>query len=747
MAEVLETDKKVQLLFDDILAHFSKAKEEDVMLVKKAFALAMEAHKGVNRKSGEPFICHPLEVAKIVIEEMGLGTKAVAAAMLHDVVEDSSYTIDDIRREFGDKIAIIVDGLTKITGAFNEHVSLQAENFRKILLAMVSDMRVILIKLADRLHNMRTLESLSREKQMRFAGETIYLYAPLAHRLGLYSIKTEMENLSLKYRFPEIYKELKNKMENKEQTRQYYINNFIQPLLPKLAENNFKVEIVRPKMSIYSIWFRMQQEHISFEEAYDLIRLDIIFAPIAGVPEKFQCWNIYSLITDFFMPKPEFIRDFVTKPKANGYEALHATFMGPNGKWVEIHIKTQRMHDIAERGIGAYFSYRRENPIEASEIDKWIDRVKEMLESPEEDALEFLDNFKLNLFSSEIMVFTPKGHLKVMSNDATVLDFAYEIHSEIGNKALAAKVNHRLVPLNYKLKGGDQVEILTSDKITAVYEWLDIVKTAKAKASIKKVLSSSIYNKIKKGQELLEQKLAELNIVADNELFKKLFPAYNVHNKYELYSKIGSGIISFKNLESIIRKEQRKKTIRYWKLQLSKSLNRKNQNAKDKKKPIMLTENIAEEEQKYKRATCCNPIPGDEVIGHSTPNEKIIIHKSNCPNAIKIMSRHANLIVPVTWTAHKIISFPVRIAIEGIDSFSVYNDITSTISNELNVKIRSIKIDSNEGIIFGAIDLYVHDTKDLNTLIMKIMKIKAIESVKRIDFSEEENYFERNDYF
>ncbi len=743
-------NKEVQEHFDQLLKVCSKTySESDLDVIREAFIFADHAHSDMKRRSGEPFIIHPISVARIVVAELHLGVESVASALLHDVVEDTSYTLDDIEERFGGKVRQIVDGLTKIAGVIEEDISIQAENFRKILLTMIDDPRVILIKLADRLHNMRTLQSLPRNKQIKISSETIYLFAPLAHRLGLYSIKTELENLSLKYRYPKVYEELKNKIEASEKTRNYYVNNFIEPVQDKLNQAGVRYKVVRRPKSIYSIWYIMQHENIPFEEVYDLIQINIVFEPQPDVPEKSQCWQVYSIITDVYMPKPEMIRDFVTKHKANGYEALHATCMGPNGKWVDVQIKTTRMNKIAERGLESYIDLPEGlTEQHESELNRWLNRVKEVLEAPEENALEFLDDFRLNLFSAEILVFTPKGHLKTLPQDATVLDFAYEIHSEVGDKAIAAKVNHKLVPLNHQLCSGDQVEILTSDSNRISYEWLDYVKTAKARSIVKKALKSDIKSKAEKGQKMLEEKLGQMNLQLNPRVYKKIFQQYGISSKDELFGRIGSGLINMDELGKVLKKKNKSKFVRYWNLQFAKSVTRskkgsrvqniKEVNIENKGKGIKTNRITEGYEPVYQLAPCCKPIPGDEIMGYATQKDKVAIHKTSCPNAVKVMSNHANLIVPVKWTAQKLMSYLVRIAINGIDQFNIYNDITTIISRDLRVQIGAVNLDSHDGIIEGTLDLYVHNTQDLNNLIMNIIKIKGIENVKRVEYTDEE---------
>ena len=743
MTTALSTvDIEIKQAFDDLLANCTRCNQKgDRTLIRKAFKIALDAHKGMTRKSGDPYILHPISVAKIVAREMGLGAKSVSCALLHDVVEDTDYTIDDIENMFGKKIASIIDGLTKISGVFDSNSTPQVENFRKMLLTLSDDMRVILIKLADRLHNMRTLDSLPPHKQMTIASETIYLYAPLAHRLGFYAIKTELEDLSLKYRYPQVYEELEEKVKINEKSQQKFIKEFARPIITQLDKNSITHDISGRHKSIYSIWHKMQTKNVPFEEIYDLIAIRIIFDPLPKIPEKTQCWNIYSMITDIYMPKPERIRDWVSTPKANGYEALHATVMGPRGKWVEVQIRSRRMDEIAEKGFAAHWKYKDDNTQE-SELDKWIKKIRDLMESPHSDALEFLDDFKMNLFASEIFIFTPKGDIKTLPAESTALDFAYEIHSEIGHKAIGAKVNHKLVPLNYKLQSGDQVEIITSDKTHSRREWLNKVVTAKAKSAIKSLIKAETKDRIQKGKKMLEEELLLLNLKPSSRIFKKLLPGYEVTSKDELYSKIGTGIIELKNLKKILKKNTKNKWIRYWQIQFSKSTQRNKKpgpagkaSKTDYRSPVLLKENIEEEQPEYTIAKCCSPIPGDDVIGYKDNdiNSKVIIHRKKCPNAIKLLSSHKELIVPVKWTTHKVLSFLVKIAITGIDHFGIYNDITTVISKQLNVNIRTINLASHDGIWEGTIDLYVHDTKDVNNLIMNISKIKGVESVTRVE--------------
>ena len=717
--------------------------KENRKLIRKAFNLANIAHNEMRRRTGEPYIIHPIEVAKIVAGEIGLGTRSVVCALLHDVVEDTDYSLEDIKGMFGDKIASITDGLTKISGIFDQKSSLQAENFRKMLLTLSDDVRVILIKLADRLHNMRTLSALPRNKQIKIAGETLFLYAPLAHRLGLYAIKTELEDLSFKYEHPALYDDISQKLKDSKRKRDRYINKFSLPIINKLTELNFNYEISGRTKSVYSIWNKMQNKDVPFEEVYDIFAIRIVFEPNPEISENIQCWNIYTLITGIYQPNPYRLRDWVSIPRANGYEALHTTVMGPEGRWIEVQIRTNRMDEIAERGYAAHWKYKGDKSDEG-ELDRWIKKIREMLESPESNALEFLDEFKMNLFSSEIFVFTPKGQLKRLPKFATALDLAYEIHTEIGNKAIGAKVNRKLVSLDHVLNSGDQVEILTSDKQQPQHEWLEYAITAKAKSSIKNSLKEERKSSIEKGKIILDYKFQEMNIIPNSSTFRKLLSGYKVSSKDELYCNMGRDIIKLDNIKKIITKKSRNKLIRYWQLrftrtttQMSKKIWKKDYSirpkyqAVDKNKPFILDENI--DEINYTIAKCCNPIPGDDVMGYINPNEAIVIHKTKCPNAIKLMSSFGDNIVTAEWTTHKILSFLATIKLQGIDRLGIVNNVTNIISKELNVNMRAISFDSHNGIFEGTIDLYIHNTQDLNNLMLNLKKIKGIDSVVRVE--------------
>lgn len=742
----LQTEEEKQLIearYKDMLKSSSKTlTADDLALIDKAFNLANEAHMGVRRKSGEPYILHPIAVAKIVTSEIGLGTKSIVCSLLHDVVEDTDYTIEDMERLFGKKIASIIDGLTKIsTDVFDANSSKQAENFRKIILTLADDIRVILIKLADRLHNMRTLDSMPPAKQKKIASETIYLYAPLAHRLGLYAIKTELEDLSLKYRDPLIYKEINDKINSNEKRRIQQINHFSLPIIEKLEQNEIKFEINGRPKSIYSIWKKMQSKNVSFEEIYDLLAIRIIFDPYPQIPEKTQCWNIYSIITDIYKPKPDRLRDWISTPKANGYEALHCTVMGPNGQWVEVQIRSRKMDEIAERGFAAHWKYKAmDTTNQENELDKWIKRIKETLDTTQDSALEFLDEFKMNLFTSEITVFTPKGEMRTLPKGATVLDFAYDIHTEIGKKAIGAKVNHKLVPLSHKISGGDQIEIITASSQKPTWNLLDLATTAKAKIAIRNALKAEAKLKIDTGRKILDKMFDDLGVVQDNDIFKKIFTVYEVNSKEELYSRIGENKINLENLNRTIRKNSSKRFKSYWNLQFGKIGGGKRQAPASNtpfntKGTLMLNQDS--DSHSYITAHCCNPIPGDDIIGYLSPDDIIVIHKSTCPEGVRLMSQFGDKIVSAKWTTQKKLSFLARIEIRGIDRMGMINEITKVITQELMVNISKFHIESHDGVFNGYIDLYIQDSMHLNDLSANLMRIKGMDSVKRKDQCED----------
>ncbi|HAM99230.1 MAG TPA: GTP pyrophosphokinase [Marinilabiliales bacterium] len=706
---------------------FTTAEQRE--LIRKAFNMAYEAHANMRRKSGEPYILHPIAVAKIATHEIGLGTKSVLASLLHDVVEDTDISIEEIQHQFGEKIASLVDGLTKISGVFANRSDLQAENFRKVLMTMTGDLRVIIIKLADRLHNMRTLDSMPPNKQLKIAGETLFIYAPLAHRMGLYAIKQELEDLCLKYLHPAEYDYILQQIKETEKGRLTYINRFSLPITNRLNEEGYEFEISGRPKSIYSIWNKMETKKVSFEEVFDLFAIRIIFEPKPNLTEKAQCWNIYSIVTDLYVPKYDRIRDWVSQPKANGYEALHATVMGPGGKWVEVQIRTNRMNEIAERGYAAHWKYKGASHQE-SELDRWIKQIREMLEDPKSDALEFLDDFKLNLFTSEIMVFTPKGEIITLPSASTALDFAFYIHSEIGLHAIGAKVNHKLVGLNHPLQGGDQIEILTSQKQMPELHWLDFVTSAKAKAKLKSSFRDKRRMIMNEGKAHLEYLLMDLDMQPNSTVFRKLYNHYKTRNKEELYFRIGEDKLDQETFKKIQKKRSRSKYIKFWGIEHPESTNAALMF--DKSKPLVVDDNS----KNYTIAHCCNPIPGDDVIGYKADEEELIIHKTSCPTAIRLNSSESQNVVKVEWTTHRILAFLGRISLKGIDDIGIVNNCTTVISKELNVNMRAIGFESHDGIFEGTIDVYVHNTNDLNNLIMNLSKVKGITQVSRMEISD-----------
>lgn len=743
------------------------ATQEEYEGVIKAFEFANKAHEGVRRRSGEPYILHPIAVAKVVVQEIGLGYKSIVAALLHDVVEDTEYTVEDISRLFGEKIASLVDGLTKIKSAMDskhseaaadgilypgkltqiQEKSLQAENFKRILLTLNDDVRVILIKLADRLHNLRTIQYMPERKKDKILSETMYIFIPLAHRLGLYSMKSEMENIWLRYREPEAYETISRQLNELMARKQYAIDQFIQPIEAILKKAGYNFTISKRTKTPYSIWKKMQTKSLPFDQIYDLFAVRIIFEPKDnGTTERKQCWDIYSLISEDYQSKLDRIRDWVSTPKSNGYEALHCTLMSPQGNWVEVQIRTVRMNEIAEKGIAAHWSYKGVSKTE-SDLDEWLNKVREVLEDPDANALQLLDKFHDELLSSEIYVFTPKGESRRLPKGSTALDFAYYIHTEIGNRAIAAKVNLKLVPLSHVLKNGDQIEIITAESQKPQREWLNFAATPKAKELIYNALKSDIKNSIKEGQTILEAELAKHGVKPQMRVLKKLIREYKLNNKEELYSKIGVGLVDLSGLEKILKKNTENKFVKYWNFQfLNFSGNNDKDDSKDKKtdklpeinkkQDYLLQENPLDKTLTYKVAECCKPIPGDAVIGFVDDNNQVTIHKKVCPQATALASIQGGKIVNVKWTKHIMLSFLARIEMKGIDRLGLVNDITKYITLVLSINIRKIHFETHDGIFEGYIDLYVHNTEDLDLLMKRIQKIKGVENVTRVDIKE-----------
>lgn len=718
--------EQIKEAFEDLLKSLRKdSSKESRQKIKEAFEFANEAHKGVRRRSGEPYIMHPLAVATIATREIGLGTTSVIASLLHDVVEDTDYTVEDIANLFGSKVATIVDGLTKISGVMGSDTSQQAESFRKMILTLADDVRVILIKIADRLHNMRTLASMPEHKQVKIASETLYIYAPLAHRMGLHAIKTELEDLSMKYEHPEEYQVIDTKIEAYERQFSALFEEFIRPIRLKLSESEYEYTITARTKSVYSVWLKMQRRNISFDEIYDLLAVRIVFKPKENQPEKWQCWNIYSLITDIYSPKPERIRDWVSVPKANGYEALHLTVMGPEGQWFEVQIRSERMDEVAEKGLAAHWKYKNEG--ENSELDKWLASIKEILDQPDATALEFLDEFKLNLFAKEIRVFTPKGYMRTLPKGATALDFAYDIHTEIGNTCIGAKVNHKLVPMSHKLASGDQVEILTSDKQKPQKEWLEFVVTAKARTHINATFKKFRKELMRSGINIYEATVRKLDLPPTSETLNKVLNSYGYTNRDDLYVEIGKNAITEEDLEKILKKKSENKFIKYWKLQFL--WNGKDADGKKKENPDLAIDSNSD----FVIAPCCNPIPGDDVVGMNIAGTKVTVHKRSCPEAIRLMASFGDKIVPVKWVSHKLMSFLAVIKMTGIDTPGIVSEITTLIAQEEKVNMRMIHFDTRDGIFEGVIHLYVHNTADLNSIVTRISALKGVESVVRME--------------
>lgn len=738
--EYSEKDKiLIDGLFDKLITSCRAIckSDEQLEMINKAYFLAKDAHEGVLRRSGEPYIIHPIAVAQIVVDEIGLGYKSVVAALLHDVVEDTEATVEDIERQFGKTIAKMVDGLTKMSGVFKTDTSEQAENFKKVLLTLSDDMRVIIVKIADRLHNMRTLGAMPAHKQLKIISETIYLFAPLAHRLGLYAIKSELEDLSLKYRFTKEYDQIVDKLSETEQRRGEFISKFNEPIIEKLQEAGIDFEISGRVKSIYSIWNKMNRKSIPFEEVYDLFAIRIVFKPSPLIPEKAQCWHIYSIITDIYTPKPDRIRDWVNIPKANGYEALHSTVMGPGGIWAEVQIRSERMDNIAERGFAAHWRYKNNEELnegDDAEYDKLIRKVREALSSQTEDAVEFLDNFKSSLYTSEIVAFTPKGESRTLPKGATVLDFAYEIHSKIGNTAIGAKINHKIESIFTPIHNGDQIEIISSPKAEPKVEWLEHVVTGKAKQNIKSYLKKASHNSIDRGIELLEKRLKEFGVTPSGLIVRKLITAYNCASKDEFYSQIGQSLISLKDIEKHLVETPEKKTLKVWNLQIGNPFNAifgGNKN-KENEEPKFVNNDDSHE---FEIAKCCNPIPGDEVAGYKDSDGKIKVHKKNCSTFIGLAAHYGNKITNVSWSSYKTTSYLSILNIRGIDRIGMLLDIVQVITRDLNINMKEMKVNSDNGIFECTIHLYVSDIDDLKTTISKVSKLKGIEKVTRIENS------------
>ena len=701
-----------------------KTDKADKKEIRKAFDLAVEAHKTQRRKSGEPYIYHPIAVAHIAAKEIGLGTTSIICALLHDVVEDTDYTLKDIEKLFGEKVSKIIDGLTKIQDVFDKNVSMQAENFRKMLLTLSDDVRVILIKLADRLHNMRTLDAMKKPKQLKIASETLYLYAPLAHRLGLYTIKTELEDLGLKFTKPEVYKAIAEGLQATKEERNKYITKFCKPIRTKLKENELYCSIKGRPKSIFSIRHKMVNKGVNFDNVFDKFAIRIIVESSLE-DEKSDCWKIYSIVTDFYKPNPDRLRDWVSTPKANGYESLHTTVMGDDGKWVEVQIRSKRMDDIAEKGYAAHWKYKQEGSKENS-LDEWINNIRELLENPESNALDFIDDFKLNLYAGEIYVFTPNGELKTLPKKATALDFAFSIHTDIGLKCMGVKVNGKLVSLSHQLGSGDQVEVITSKKQRPRKDWLRFVITSRAKSKIKAALKEDKKRISGVGKEIAERKLKHLKLKFNKNTETELIKYFDTGTSLELYFRFGTGAISNTEIKEYVKVKNSG-----W----YQTIKNKIYNPKAKKSALKVEKVIVfnddDEVLDYQMGKCCNPIPGDVIFGFLTVVDGIKIHRSDCPNAIQLRANYAYRILKAKWVNKNEIDFIATINIKGIDKVGLMNNVTQIISNQMNVNIKSINISSHDGIFEGIITLKVHNVTFLKELTDKLGKVEAISSITR----------------
>ncbi len=715
-------------------------KKGDKAMLRHAFEIAVEAHKNTRRKSGEPYILHPLAVAQIAVDEIGLGVTSAICALLHDTVEDTEITLEDITREFNTHIAKIIDGLTKISNVVDlkSDTTIQAENFRKILLTLADDPRVILIKLADRLHNMRTLESVSREKQLKISSETTYIYAPLAHRLGLYEIKSEMEDLALKYTQPEIFMEITQGLKETKRERTRYINEFIKPIKEELAASGFEFEIYGRPKAIHSIWNKMRKKHVTFDEVYDLFAIRII---LKSPPEKEKedCWKVYSIITNFYRPSPERLRDWISVPKGNGYEALHTTVMGPGGRWVEVQIRTERMNEIAEKGLAAHWKYKEGAPTsQESKLDSFLEHLREILNNPDTDTIDFIQDIKLDLFTEEIYVYTPKGDMRVLPKGATALDFAFDIHTELGRRCIGAKVNYRLVPLSHQLVSGDQVEVITSSKQNPSEDWLNFLVTAKAKSRVKNYLKEDKRRIAEDGKDALRRKLDHLKVPMSPHNLNELIHFFKKPSPLDLWYGIAVGNVDLKELKNfVVHGDKLQPVQKEIKLDTKFAATEDIIKGKGGKAAELIIFGERSDKVLYKLAQCCQPIPGDDVFGFVTSGEGLKIHRTDCPNAAQLLANYGHRIVKTKWAKNKEISFLTGVRIIGMDDVGVIQKITNVISGELKLNMRSLSIDSKDGVFQGTIMVYVHDREELNVFCNKLSALEGISKIERIENPEE----------
>ena len=734
--DIEQERKDILNAFKGLLRALKDRSKEDTRLIRKAFDVSLEAHKDMRRKSGEPYIYHPISVARICVEEMGLGATSIVCALLHDTVEDTHITLQDVEDLFGSKVRLIIDGLTKIPEVFDENASIQAENFRKMILTISDDFRVVLIKLADRLHNMRTLGSMRPEKQLKIASETKFLYAPLAHRLGLYSVKSELEDLSMLYCETDIYNEIARKLKNTADVRNRFIRRFMSPIKETLLHEGYIFDIKARTKSISSIWRKMQFKDIPFEEVFDIFAIRIILETPVEL-EKPDCWRIYSIVTDYYQPSPERLRDWISTPRANGYESLHTTVMSPNGKWIEVQIRSKRMDEIAEKGLAAHYKYKEINN-EDNKFDRWIAEIRDLLDNTEATAMDFVNDFRLNLFNDEIYIFTPKGELRVLPIGSTILDFAYDIHTDIGDKCIGAKVNNRLMPLSYQLINGDQLEIITSPKQKPNEEWLRFVVTARAKQKIKSSLNEERRLIVEDGKEILSRKFKQFNLRSTNHNISFLERYFNLLSSSELYFRIAKGKIDL----AILREQE----IVDGNIKLTRKDNLKKPNLVEnnfegidtKHDTILIGDDFKGFE--YHLAKCCNPIPGDIVFGFITMNDGIKIHRGNCPNAGDLLSKLAFRCIKATWKQDKLVERIAAIKIIGIDQIGLVNKLTDIISKQNNINMKSISFETTDGVFEGRIKVLVFDTEHLEQLTNKFGEVDGVQRVTRWDTEEESQF-------
>ncbi len=724
--------KEIAREYRTLLRSFRPALDKnEKKLVRTAFDMSVEAHAEMRRKSGEPYILHPIAVAQICVSEMGLGYTAAVCALLHDVVEDTEISLEEIEREFGKKTARIVDGLTKVNAVFDLTSSVQVETFRKLLLSLADDVRVILIKIADRLHNMRTMDSMPRDKQLKIASETQYLYAPLSHRLGFYAIKSELEDLGMKFRDTEAYEDIQKRLTDTRRERTRYINEFIKPIVAMLEKENIQARVFGRPKSIFSIWNKMKTKGVTFDEVYDIFAIRIIIDN-AYKNEKSICWKVYSIVTDFYQPNPDRLRDWISSPKSNGYESLHTTVMGPKGRWVEVQIRTDRMDEIADKGFAAHWKYKEGTQDQA--LDRWLRDIRELLKNPSSNALDFLDEFQMNLYTNEIYVFTPKGDLKILRSDATALDFAFSIHTDIGAHCIGAKVNHKLVPISHRLSNGDQVEVISSKKQKPSEDWLNFLVTSKARAATKSALKVDKRNSAEEGKEMLKRKFKQMGATYDEHNINFLIKHYHHPSSMDLFADI-----AHKQLKLLDLKQFRLESGRLSEIPVDKGAVKPVQPPKVKINKHQETELLVFEDfdgpMKYQFAHCCNPIIGDDIFGFITVDGVVKVHRTNCPNAINMMSKYGYRIVKARWTRLKEVAIPIDISIRGLDGMGLVQAITSIISGKHKINMQSLNIGANEGVFEGRIRLAVLSTDQLRELIEELKKVEGLISVERMDAS------------